>query len=76
MTGSVNQSYSTPAAWRASNLLKVPEYWPLAVFSAAGEDHGSAPWSEVDDICELCIKLKEFELCEMMEDTPNIGRCK
>jgi len=56
--------------------LTVPDYQPLEVFSAAAEDLGTASWSEADEICELCIRLKEFELHEMMQDAPKIQESK
>lgn len=64
-----DQQLEAPAAWKTSNILPVPDYQPLDVFSAAEEDPTVASWSEADDICELCIRLKEIELCNMIGET-------
>lgn len=70
------QGVEPPAVCRIPNLPKVPEYRHLEVFSAAEEDGGPAASSEADEISELCIKVKEFELCEMMEGTSKIPPSK
>lgn len=69
---STTQEAKPPATCQASNLLEGPDYRPLDAFSAAPQDHGSAMWSETDEICELSVRLKEIELCEMMQDAPQI----
>lgn len=52
--------------------LTAPAYRPLEVFGGTAEGPGSAPCSEADDICELCIRLKEIELCGMMREAPGV----
>lgn len=64
------------AALTTLSCLAVPAYRPLDAFSVTAEDPGPAPWSEADDICKVSIRLKEIELCNMMEETPGIPECK
>ncbi|KAK5612814.1 hypothetical protein CRENBAI_006223 [Crenichthys baileyi] len=78
-TSSVNwncsptQGVKAPSTCQTSNLLmKVPDYRPLDVFAVTAEDLGPALWNDEDEICELCIRLKEFELYEMMQDSAKI----
>ncbi|MEQ2255810.1 hypothetical protein ILYODFUR_017802 [Ilyodon furcidens] len=70
---SLTQGVKAPSTCQTSNLLmKVPDYRPLDVFVVTAEDLGPASWSDEDEICELCIRLKEFELYEMMQDSAKI----
>lgn len=54
----------------------VSDYRPLDVFGVTAEDPGSASWSEEDEMCELYIRMKEIELCNMMRDSPGVPLCK
>lgn len=72
-TSSTNQQTGAKAAWLT---LAVPDYQPLDVFSVAAEDPGPVSWSEADEICELTIRLKEIELCDMITETSGIPECK
>ncbi|KAM3605267.1 uncharacterized protein V6R79_023227 [Siganus canaliculatus] len=58
------------AVWTAVGCLAVPDYRPLDVFSGSAELPGSASWDEAEEQCELSIRLKEFELCDLIGETP------
>lgn len=68
---STSQQVEAKAAWKT-----LSEYRPLDVFSVTAEDPGSASWSEAEEICELYIRLKEIELCNMIGETSGIPECK
>lgn len=40
------------------------------------EDPGPASWSEAEELCELLIRLKEIELCNMIGETSGIPERK
>lgn len=73
-TGGVDQNRSTApqveatAASAAWSCLPVSDYRPLDAFSVTAEGSGWTPWSEEDDICQLLIRMKEIELCDMIEE--------
>nr|XP_008286106.1 PREDICTED: uncharacterized protein LOC103361720 [Stegastes partitus] len=72
---SATEQVEPPAAWKTSSPVGVADYQPLKAFSvAAREDGGLTSWSEADDICELSIRMKEIELCNMMGVTPVVQR--
>ncbi len=73
---SASQQVEAKPAWKTSRCLAASEYRPLDVFSGTAEDPGSASWSEAEEICELLIRLKEIELCNMMGETSGIPECK
>lgn len=73
---STSQQVESKAAWNTLGCLAVSEYQPLDVFSGTAEDPGSASWSEAEEICELYIRLKEIELCNMIGETSGIPECK
>uniref|UniRef100_A0A3Q3E2F0 Uncharacterized protein n=1 Tax=Labrus bergylta TaxID=56723 RepID=A0A3Q3E2F0_9LABR len=56
--------------------LAAPDYQPLDVFVRTAEGPRSASCSNAEEICELSIKLKEIELCNMMKETPDIPQSK
>ncbi len=64
------------APWKTLGCLSVSDYQPLDVFSVTAEDSATASWSEADEMCELYIRLKEIELCDMIGDKPGIPKCK
>lgn len=64
------------AAWKTSGCLTVSDYQPLDVFSPTAEDPGSASWSEAEEMCDVLIRKKEVELCNMMEETSGIPECE
>ncbi|TKS79393.1 hypothetical protein D9C73_014377 [Collichthys lucidus] len=72
-TSLTTQQTRAKAAWLT---LAVPDYQPLDVFSVTAGDPGPVSWSEEDEICELAIRLKEIELCDMIRETSGIPECK
>lgn len=64
------------APWTTSGRLAVIDYQPLDVFGGTTEDPGSASWSEAEELCEVLIRLKEIELCNMIGETSGIPECK
>lgn len=72
-TSSTTQQTGAKAAWLT---LAVPDYQPLDVFSVTAGDPDPVSWSEEDEICELAIRLKEIELCNMIRETSGIPECK
>ncbi|TKS79422.1 hypothetical protein D9C73_014348 [Collichthys lucidus] len=71
-TSLTTQQTRAKAAWLT---LAVPDYQPLDVFSVTAGDPGPVSWSEEDEICELAIRLKEIELCDMIRETSGIPEC-
>ena len=73
---STTQQIGATAAWPTLGHLAVPDYQPLDVFSVPAEDPGPASWNEEEEMCELLIRLKEIELCDMIGETSGIPQRK
>ncbi|XP_017546298.1 uncharacterized protein C11orf91 homolog [Pygocentrus nattereri] len=54
-----------PRPWPETSRLLEAEYRPLEFYSSPLGD-AADPWSELDDICELYIRLKEIELLHQL----------
>lgn len=73
---SLTQKAEAHATWMTLSSLAVSDYQPLEVFGGTAVDPGSTPRSEAEELCELLIKLKETELCNMIGETCHIQERK
>ncbi|KAL7878458.1 hypothetical protein AOLI_G00094320 [Acnodon oligacanthus] len=63
-----------PRPWPETSRLLVAEYRPIEFYSPPLGD-AADPWSELDDICELYIRLKEIELLHQLGEEFDDRRC-
>ncbi|KAI4894894.1 hypothetical protein NFI96_003891 [Prochilodus magdalenae] len=56
-----------PQPWPETSRLLVAEYQPLEFYSPP-PGGAAEPWGELDDICELNIRLKEIELLDQLAE--------
>lgn len=73
---SITPNAEAHASCMTLRSLGVSGYQPLDVFGGTAVDHGSTSRSEAEELCELLIKLKEIELCNMIGETGDIQECK
>lgn len=74
---SISHKAEEHVAWRTLSSLAVSDYQPLEVFGGPAEvDPGSTSRSEAEELCEVLIKLKETELCNLLGETCDIQECK
>ncbi|XP_035526770.1 uncharacterized protein C11orf91-like [Morone saxatilis] len=69
---STTQWVNAKTPWMTLGCLAVPDYQPLGVFTGTAEYPGPASSGEAEEICELCIRMKEIELCNMIGETSGI----
>lgn len=72
----ITQRAEAHTTWMTVSSLAVSDYQPLEVFGGTSVDPGSTSRSEAEELCELLIKMKEIELCNMMGETSGNKECK